>query len=507
MEESLIRRFAFPAAVALVTGCGLYLRMVRVLPEDFPLNDGGLFYRMTAELQASGYRLPVTTAYNHAGIPFAYPPAGFYLLGWTAALTGAGLLDLLRVVPALLSVLTIPAFAALTRAICRSRLTTIAATVAFVLLIRSWLWLVMGGGLTRSLGFLSALLFLQQLVLMYRERRPLRLAGAVLFGALTVLSHPGSAWFAAYSALLVFLAYGRSAAGVRDTLGVAAGVALVTAPWWLTVVGRHGWMPLLSAAQSGGHEQHSLEALRYFQFTDEPFVGVLGTLGLIGLLVSAAQGRFLLPAWLLAVALLNPRSINQSASVPMAMLVSVAVEAVLLPGIRAATGGRSWLRLDPAPLVLGGLAAYAFMAALSGARNRTELEALSRPNRTAMTWASARTARDSRFLVVTERRSGANPVSEWFPALTGRVSVATPQGYEWLPERQFDQRVARHDSLTACVRRDAACVEAWADRTGTAYDYLYLADPPPSPLHASLRRSSRYAAVYDADGVAIFVRR
>ncbi len=503
----MTRRFAFPAALALVTACGLYLRFLRVLPADFPLNDGGLFYRMTVELMAGGYRLPAVTDYNHGGIPFAYPPAGFYLLGWLSDLTGEGLLDLLRVLPAFLSALTVPAFAALALAITRSQVTTFAATLAFVLLVRSWLWLIMGGGLTRSLGFLCALLALQQLVLLYRDGRRRWLAGAVLFGSLTVLSHPGSAWFLAYSALLLLLAYGRNAAGLRRTLATTAGVLVLTAPWWLTIVRRHGWTPLLSAGRAGAEGGEAAHPLRYFLFSDEPFLGVLGTLGLLGFLVSVVQGRVLLPGWLLAVALINPRSTNQSASVPLAMLIGVAVESVLLPGLRAAVGGRRWRGVDPAVLVLGALALYALMAARSSAGNSYHLDPLPRPDRAAMRWAAEQTPPESRFLVVTRRRSGTDPTSEWLPALTERTSVVTAQGYEWLPGAQFATRADRHLALTSCAERDAACVEAWAARTGTEYDYIFLAHPFAAPLHKSLQRSGRYAPVYERDGVAIFARR
>jgi hypothetical protein len=498
---------ALLAAVAVVTACGLYLRLLRVVPAEFPLNDGGLFCQMTAELMSNGYRLPLQTGYNRAGIPFAYPPAGFYLLGWLSAITGAGLVELLRVVPAVVSALAVPAFAMLALALTRSAVATVAATAAFTLLVRSWLWLVMGGGLTRALGFLFAILTLQQLTLLYADRRRRWLVGVVLCAGLTVLSHPGSAWFVAYSAAVLLALRGRSRAGLRDTAVVALGVVLVTAPWWTTVVLRHGWAPLLAAARAGGDEAGSADALRYFLFSDEPFLDVLGTLGLIGFLLLLLQRRPLLPGWLLLVALLNPRSTNQSASVPLALLIGVTIEAVLLPGLRLAFGGRRWGTWDPAGLVLGGLGVYAVMAARSSAGNSNHLDPLPAAERAAMHWAAEQTEPQSRFLVVTQRRSGTDPTSEWLPALTGRTSVATAQGYEWLPGAKFAERVARHDSLGECVTRDVACVEAWAQRAHAEYDYLFVPEPGSEGLRRSLRSSALFTPVYDSGGVAIFARR
>ncbi len=43
------------------------------------VNDGGFFFSMTRDLEASNFRIPAFTTYNGGHIPFAYPPLGFYL--------------------------------------------------------------------------------------------------------------------------------------------------------------------------------------------------------------------------------------------------------------------------------------------------------------------------------------------------------------------------------------------------------------------------------------------
>ena len=58
---------------------GTFVRVMPVLQAGFPLNDGGLFYTMTSDLQKAGYALPAVTTYNGLGIPYAYPPLPFYL--------------------------------------------------------------------------------------------------------------------------------------------------------------------------------------------------------------------------------------------------------------------------------------------------------------------------------------------------------------------------------------------------------------------------------------------
>ena len=60
----------------------------------------------------------------------------------------------------------------------------------------------------------------------------------------------------------------------------------------------------------------------------------------------------------------------------------------------------------------------------------------------------------SRFLVITGDRWGDDRSAEWFPALTGRVSVNTVQGYEWAGGSQFARRVAASQELRACAAED-----------------------------------------------------
>ncbi len=134
------------------TFVGGLIRLWFVLQSDFPLNDGGMFYLMTQELERAGYRLPACTAYNGAGIPFAYPPLGLYLAGLTADLGHWPLVDVFRFLPLAFSVLAIPAFYGLAGALLADEQQAAVAVFAFVLLPNSFTWQIMGGGVTRAPG-------------------------------------------------------------------------------------------------------------------------------------------------------------------------------------------------------------------------------------------------------------------------------------------------------------------------------------------------------------------
>ena len=60
---------------------GAWVRFLPTLETDTPINDGGMFYVMIADLRANHILLPAFTSYNHLSIPFAYPPLSFYVAG------------------------------------------------------------------------------------------------------------------------------------------------------------------------------------------------------------------------------------------------------------------------------------------------------------------------------------------------------------------------------------------------------------------------------------------
>src|SRR3954468_24754441 len=146
------RDLRYPVALALAVALGIAVRAYHVLSQDFPLNDGGLFFAMVRDLQAAHYHLPAFTSYNDAGIPYGYSPLGFYLAGLLDDLTPLTLIDLFRWLPLTVSALTVVAFAWLARGLLSSRAAVVVSVLAFSLVPRSFIWMLMGGGLTRSLG-------------------------------------------------------------------------------------------------------------------------------------------------------------------------------------------------------------------------------------------------------------------------------------------------------------------------------------------------------------------
>ena len=153
------------ASVALA---GLVVRAIPVALADFPVNDGGLFVAMTRAIEDAGWGLPLTVSWNGSELPFAYPPLGFYLSGGISTIFGLDLTDVFRWLPLVASALVVPAVFLLARELLRSDLGALVAALAYALAPVSYVWLVQGGGVTRSPGMLLAVLTLWLVVRLVR---------------------------------------------------------------------------------------------------------------------------------------------------------------------------------------------------------------------------------------------------------------------------------------------------------------------------------------------------
>ncbi|CAA9320594.1 MAG: hypothetical protein AVDCRST_MAG40-1443, partial [uncultured Gemmatimonadaceae bacterium] len=365
--------------------------------------------------------------------------------------------------------------------------------------------------------------------------------------SLTVLSHLGTAPFVAFSIALLFLAYGRHRHGVLSSAVVAVATVILTAPWWATVIQTHGLGPMLAASASGGsvfsdpmvrYETKLLLLRLGIGMTSEPWFPVILTLAIAGTLVALLRRRLLiLPAWWLAIIVLDPRARMTLATLPVAMLAGLAVSELLLPmllgrwpgrepaprddgrGVRElrvsdAPGGRA-ARLAPAAVLLGLLSYSALGAVVTRADLANEnqvLRSLTPADRAAMRWVRERTPPASRFALVTG--SGGlwanDRHAEWFPVLAARRSVGTVQGTEWLARGTFAARVESAELLQECRTAGASCLEGWARDNRAPFTHVYLPkEPDPDAqccraLLAALRADTRYTTLYDGPGAAVF---
>jgi hypothetical protein len=462
----------------LVVCFAALLRVGPVGVHDWPLGDGGLFYQMVGELVAHGLRLPATTGYDGAAIPFAYPPLALYLAAVLEMTTPLSRADLFRLLPAAFSLLEVPAVYLLAQEVLPSRRHAAIAALAFAAVPFAFQWHFTGGGLSRSLGMLLAILAVSSGLRLLGDGSRRHLIPTTLLAAGAGLSHPEGAVFVVVG-LAVALVTGPRHHVRRLALAALASVA-VAAPWWLTILAAHGPGPFVIALGGTSHDPVAAAVTWAFAYLVAAPLPVVGGLAILGQVSEALGRRLLLPLWWLAICVLDSRYAPVSGAVPMSLLAAVGLVDVLEPGVRS-LAARMVPRIASAPLAAGATLAAIGLIVVSGilgdARWFGPGAALTQADRSAMAWAGNHLP-NRRFVVLGGPDWGSDDVAEWFPALSGRVSLTTSQGLEWVDPPVRSTEAAAETQLRACQPRPAGCLDAWLARhAGPSADWaLYVAD-------------------------------
>lgn len=516
------RKLDLPALL-LITALlfGAALRFYPAVSHGFPLNDGGMFYTMIHDLRAGGCALPQFTTYNHAEIPFAYPPLGLYVAALLSTLLPVSELWVLLYIPALISTCSILIFYKFSEQMLDSRMSVALAVLIFALSPRSFLWQVMGGGITRSFGMLFLLLFLYKIRQLFKNYKYKELILAVFFGAGAVLSHPQTALHAALGGALILIFYGFNKRGFISAFFTGLGVTLLTGPWWLTVLMRHGLHPFISAGQTSQRTLESyLQILHFNGLGGYLFLPVL-SLAFVGILSSLKRRNFFLIAWIVLALLIDPRGGNGIALLAWSMLAGVGL-LKLSTWISRSDGGQASpefeRRVEEAfmkhgiQILLFGLILY-FVSSASIFDFQLVNTRLKAEDLAMIEWVNKNVEKDKTFLLATGREfSMSDPLQEWFPALTGQYSVTTIQGLEWTLGEKFFPWYGELIAFQYCG--DLDCVNAWSTRNGVDYDYLIVIIPAENDrslsadalrsLASSTRSSAIHMLVFESEKALVF---
>jgi hypothetical protein len=493
----------------------------------YPLNDGGLFAHMASDLAKNSFQLPEFTTFNGEAIPFAYPPLGLYLTGLLSLFAGGDSIAVVRLLPAALSTGSVLAMYLMASELLRSRWRGVVAAAAFALMPHSYMWLIVGGGVTRSLGLLLALVALQQGIRMLRMHRAVHVLTTAMLGGLTLLSHPQAAVFLVVSllALLAFHVFrGRGATAIAQLALAGLGGLLVAGPWLLVVVANHGLQPILSAGRTALDPATGAGQLLGLTFTDATVLDLIAALGVLGIVVGMARGQWMIPVWLMLTVLIDPRAGATYATVPLALSV-VPIFGELVERMIPTQGGSATLESESMPRLARTNRAASIMIILvlfvtlrTASRTAVDpaspLHGLAADHVAAMDWVRSGVGKEAAFAVVTGRAWESDYLSEWFPVLAERTSIATVQGSEWTGIETFLKRLAMYRQLQDCAAGTANCLESWIEGWHLSGAYVFLPKGqlfgPSSPtdccpaLRETLLNSDRYLLVYDGPGASIF---
>lgn len=493
---------------------GSIIRFYPAITNGFPLNDGGMFYTMVQDLKTNGYALPQFTTYNQADIPFAYPPLGFYIASFFGFLLDSDLTVFLYL-PALINTLSILAFYFFAKEILDSRITASLATILYALSARAFLWQIMGGGVTRAFGMLFLLLMLWQAIQLFRSYQHKHLILTILFGALTITSHPQTALHATLGGLFIFLFYGLHKRGFISAILVGLGVAILSSPWWFTVLSRHGIEPFISAGQTSSRTlEFYLIVLRLhlpLNILTFPFL----ILFYVGLFDSIRTKRFFFISWIIVAYLIDPRGADGIALLPESMLAANGLIQIMMWINKIKNNHESLesflLRKRSLNLVFGLFIWFVLTASIS------DFQLINTSLKTGdlemIAWVNENIEKDKTFLLATGREfSMTDPLQEWFPALTNQYSRTTMQGLEWTLSENFFPYYEELTVFQKCA--DINCVNEWVTKNNVDYDYLIVLIPAENDvselsnslrsLGVSVRSSALHLLVYESEHAMVF---
>lgn len=498
---------------------GTVVRLNFISGTDYPVNDGGLFYQMVEDLQENKYIIPRYTLYNQDEIPFAYPPLAFFFIAILNVITNISLMSLLRYFPTIISVITILAFYFLSREIIKDQILVGISTVFFAVVPRAFEWFVMGGGITRALGFLFAILAIQAIWQMYEKNNGWGVVlKAAIYSGMTVLSHPETALFVVFTALALILYHGITKARILKSIWVAAGVLLVISPWIISIVRIHGLAPFVSAGGTGHDlwfEIKNLITLK-FGFENGEFLSVFSGLAIIAVLIRKDKLTWSLFGMLVLGYVFFPRSGPNLLTIWVSLLAAIGLKEILLLSAKMSTQTTELSDVIVAngkvKIILILLIMYLFLGAYTYKfiYGKDKLH-LTNDIREAFIWIDENTAPGTSFMIYPSVESNRfwwnDYLSEWFPVIARRQSVTTVQGYEWIPEL-FEQKIFSYVYLRTCDRPGPVCVENWEKYNNQEIDFLVIDTDDERPDFVnSFGLNDDYTVFYENDRLVVFAKK
>ena len=481
---------------------GLVVRLYPVIKADFPLVDGGMFYVMIRDLQSAHFSLPAFTTYNQLQIPYAYPPLGFYLAAFVNSMTGISILKVIQWMPLILNILTVPTFYLLLKRILNSEPRAALAVLIFVLTPNSYWWTIVGGGLTRSLGtffFIAAVFCVYQ---MYMEKKTIWIVASIFTGAMVTLSHLSWALQTVIVVPLLWYFFGRDKRNIANSFIVAFGVLLLTSPWWLTVVSHHGIDVFIQAFQVNHSRWLTWTILFALSFTGE-YTTVIAVFAMIGLFIHLYKRNYFFVFWALLCLLGDPRGGTYASILPFAVLAMSAItDGIALQFTKPnPENSEAWIHSLNSRIgkLFFGFFIVLFLYNAYNVSDRLSQEVLNPNQREALEWIKMHTDMKASFLVFDEQGNPLlSPFVEWFPALSGRRSLTTIQGTEWLNgDQHYNAQIPIITAIRACLVRDVECIKIKAD-------YIVISSRSRVPLLISLESHAGFKSVYSSPVVKIF---
>ncbi|HQN04027.1 MAG TPA: hypothetical protein PK174_01295 [Anaerolineaceae bacterium] len=508
---------------------GFILRFQYIQDPTFPLGDGGLFFSMTNDLIENNFRIPLFTTYNNSQIPYAYSPLAFYLAAGIHILLKIDLLKIFLWMPFLLNLCTIPLVFLFSKQFFKDNSYALITTAIWSISMPAFEWLIMGGGLTRSLAYTASITSLLLLLIHLQTEKKSALLGMILFGGITALSHL-EVFLVNCVSILVIWAYMKQKPLKRSIWLLVLyylGCGLFLLPYILITINNHNFQLFINGFRGGEFSLlPQLFKIILFNYTQEFSINIVGVLALLGIFFQIKKRDYLLVVWFFLILFIDPRSINRSVILILCLLATIAIQQVVKPAFGGGPSNKKSVAADQfentprkkrIPL-FSVILAFLFLQVFSLVYfqffvDNLTLYQVKIPARNAYDWINNNTTSDSKFLVLTSSPGWhLDHTAEWFPALAHRTSIATVQGTEWLPVGRYYKARLFNETIKDCMVSDYSCISSLLDKEKISVDYIWVSKEKCEnkskictlPFLSRIREDSNYQLVFENDGVVIF---
>lgn len=493
---------------------GIFIIYSYLKTHSYPAFGAGLYLLMANRIVENSYILPgIIPHYTNHGLPFAYPPLGFYFAAIFLDFFSVSPMNIARFLPGLISVgYLIPSFF-LAKEILGSSPKAGLSTIILSVNPPVLQWHVSAGGFIRALAFLFTLIGLYSSLRLFRDRDFRWLPIAIVTLSLTVLTHPQYTIFFVASAVLLWFAFDRTLTGFH--YGVLMGLSgfLFTAPWWGQVILSHGVGIFFAAAgaQGGiGTNLSHMATMFGIQSWSEAAFYFWSPLSVLGSVYLIMKKRVFLPFWFLlaAVILEKARFPFFIGSFLSSVLIIDSARTIVRPFVQTKPDLRAGTSIIVLLFVLIGIftgTLYVTSSVDAHAGSQSLPQFIDDSDVVAMQWVQQNTAPSAQFIVLGD-------AAEWFPQQTHRTILVGPWGVEWKGHDTYREQIKRFRQLSTCD--SSQCISTNLYQSNLDPDYIYVPKQKftvRGMMHsqskqtiASFRTSPRYQSVFENRGVAIF---
>jgi len=426
---------------------GVLVRCIHLFLFDIahePFHLGGLFLAFADEIASHQFRLPVTIPYySSGGIPFAYPPFGFYVEAVFIKLFPASSFSIVNLLPSLIAIGTLGVAGFFFHRWANGwNVQSLSALAVFAFIPNAFYNQIEAAGLAETFGSLALVGYFILLFDYYQKKnwRSALLAGLGL--ALCVLSSPGSALVAPLISIIfalnvfVKLRLSEKFQPYLSLLLIALVGIVVSSPYWLTVIHNHGigifTEPVGNQYNTNTATKTVFGELQALWFTYGALQLDLGYLFLIllllgcGWLIWKKRDYFLPLAFIILFSI--PRENAWVTAFPLALLVALGITEVVLPYVRS----RIRLSMLVKSLLLQVTAGLIVVIMLVQAFGLIQVM-VDEPNMK-LTASTITALEYAKFIMPTDAVVvvlGNSALREWSPYLLQREVINTEYGLEW----------------------------------------------------------------------------